>query len=133
MSKPIEVEFPGGVAVDAIVGGHRIRTDQPEGQGGEGREPSPFQVFLGSLATCAGYFAVRFCQQREIDTDGLALRLHPDWNRETHRLERIRFELTLPPGFPEKYRPAIVRAIDQCSVKRAMMDPPEIEVETASA
>ena len=45
------------------------------------------------------------------------------------RLDSVRIELRLPPGFPEKYRQAIVRAVDQCAVKRAIADPPRFEIE----
>ena len=128
MSRPIVVEFPGGLAVDAVIGGHRIRTDQPESAGGRGAGPSPFGVFLGSLAACAGYFALEFCRQRDLSTEGLEVRLLPEWNHETHRLDDIELEVTLPSGFPEKYRRAIVRAVDQCSVKRVLLDPPDMEV-----
>jgi ribosomal protein S12 methylthiotransferase accessory factor len=42
-------------------------------------------------------------------------------------------EGTLPPrqaapAFPEKYRDAIVRAADQCAVKRHILEPPRFEV-----
>jgi ribosomal protein S12 methylthiotransferase accessory factor len=39
--------------------------------------------------------------------------------------------LNLPAGFPEKYRGAIIRATDQCAVKKVLVDPPEIELVTA--
>jgi ribosomal protein S12 methylthiotransferase accessory factor len=45
-------------------------------------------------------------------------------------LKKVRIAIELPAGFPEKYRQAIIRAIDQCSVKRAMLDPPEFDVVT---
>jgi ribosomal protein S12 methylthiotransferase accessory factor len=43
------------------------------------------------------------------------------------RIESIRLTLDLPVGFPEKYREALQRAVDQCAVKRALEDPPHIE------
>lgn len=131
MSRPIVVQFPGGLAVDATVSGHLVHTDQPEAVGGGGTGPTPFALFLGSLATCAGYFALQFCKQRGLPTEGLGVSLRPDWNPATHRLDRIDVDLTLPDGFPEKYRPAIVRAVDQCSVKRHMIEPPEMAVTVA--
>jgi len=33
-------------------------------------------------------------------------------------ITEIRFCLTLPRGFPEKYRNGILRAMEQCTVKR---------------
>lgn len=124
----MNVTFPGGARVDAAFRGFEVHTDQPEKAGGESSAPAPFDLFLASLATCAGYYALRFCQSRDLDTDGLALDLQTERDPETKRLAKIRLDLQLPPGFPEKYRPAIVRAMDQCAVKKALEDPPSFEV-----
>jgi putative redox protein len=115
----IEVSFPGGVAVDATMKGEVIHTDQSG--------IAPFDLFLASIATCAGFYALRFCQQRGIDTAGLGVTLTP--LRGDKRLDTLRIDLRLPPGFPEKYREAIVRAVDQCAVKKAIADPPRFEIE----
>ena len=123
----IEVSFPGGMAVDATLKGHTVHTDQPLHAGGGDTAPAPFDLFLASLAACAGFYALRFCQQRDIGTAGLGVTLTPV--RGDKRLDTIRIDLRLPPGFPEKYRDAIVRAVDQCAVKRAILDPPRFEVE----
>jgi ribosomal protein S12 methylthiotransferase accessory factor len=124
----MEIAFPGGVAVEARFKGFTVRTDQPVTAGGEGGAPSPFELFLASLGTCAGFFALRFCQQRGIDTTGLRLNLESTRDEANHRLDLVRIVLTLPPGFPAKYHAAILKATDQCAVKRAIDDPPRFEV-----
>jgi ribosomal protein S12 methylthiotransferase accessory factor len=124
----IDIRFPGGVAVEALFDGFAVRTDQPVDQGGGGTAPSPFDLFLASLGACAGFYALRFCQERLLDTAGLALRLTTTRDPERKRLASIRLEIDLPPGFPEKYTGAIVRAVDQCSVKRSVLEPPAFEV-----
>jgi ribosomal protein S12 methylthiotransferase accessory factor len=40
----------------------------------------------------------------------------------------IDIELTLPPEFPDKYRGAIVNAMQLCTVKKHLHDPPEFKV-----
>lgn len=124
----MEIRFPGGVAVEAIHGGMTVRTDQPVTAGGAGTAPSPFDLFLVSLGTCAGFYALRFCQERQIATEGLSLSM--DWERspETKLIANMRISITLPAGFPEKYRAAIVRATDQCTVKKHLAAPPKIDV-----
>lgn len=126
----MEITFPGGVRVNAQHKGFEIATDQPEQNGGENSAPSPFDLFLVSLGTCAGFFALRFCQQRDLPTEGMRLSLAAEHNPETKRLDRVEITLNLPDGFPAKYRPAIIRATDQCAVKKALDDPPEIELIT---
>src|ERR1035438_8052938 len=67
----IKVSFDG-----KFVGrnGHRVRTDQPRPHG-EDSAPAPFDLFLASIATCMGFYALRFCQERGIATEGLGLSL----------------------------------------------------------
>ena len=67
----MEITFPGGVQVSAQHKGFEIIADQPEKNGGQNTAPSPFDFFLISLGTCAGFFALRFCQQRELPTTGI--------------------------------------------------------------
>jgi len=122
----IETSFPGGARVDADVRGFKVSTDQPAGYGGDGAAPAPFDLFLASLATCAGFYAVQFCRKRQIAIDGLAVALETSRDPETHLLSEVRIEMTLPEGFPEKYRAAIERAVDQCAVKRALDLPPRM-------
>jgi putative redox protein len=129
----IEVSFPGGKRVDAQVGAHVIRTDQPASLGGEDTAPAPFDLFLASVATCAGIYVLGFCQARGLSTDGITLRQRMDYDETTKLPSRIRLELGLPPTFPEKYRTAIVRAAEGCKVKKTMAALPLIEVVAPAA
>lgn len=129
----VEISFPGGVLVEARHEGFTILTDQPVKDGGTSRAPSPFDLFLASLGTCAGYYALRFCQERGLPTEGLSLALSTESDEARKRFSKIRIEIRLPAGFPEKYRVAILRAADRCSVKRHVVEAPAIEVVTLPA
>lgn len=124
----IKVRFPGGKKVEAEFAGHTVLTDQPVPAGGENAAPSPYDLFLASLATCAGFFALNFLQSRDLPTEGLVVRQKDTWDREKRRLDRVEIEVVAPPGFPEKYLEALRRAAEQCKVKRVVADPPEFEV-----
>jgi len=125
----MQIEFPGGARVDALHEGFRIRTDQPDAHGAASA-PSPFDLFLASIGTCAGFYVLRFCQEREIDTEGLSLTLNSEWDGARKLVSRIGIEIALPPSFPEKYVGAVVRTVDQCSVKRHLAQPPAFDVVT---
>ena len=122
------ISFPGGVAVDATYKGHSIRTDQPVDAGGEDSAMSPFDLFFASIATCMGFYALRFCQQRSLPTEGLGLTLDPIRDEEGKHVSVVRVSLQLPIGFPEKYRTAIERAVDHCAVKKHILEPPQFEL-----
>jgi ribosomal protein S12 methylthiotransferase accessory factor len=124
----MKVWFPEGLAVEASFDGFFLRTDQPAAIGGGGTAPTPFDLFLASIGTCAGYYALRFCQARGLSTEHLGLKLSAEKDLVLKRVTHVSIEIELPPDFPEKYREAIVRATDQCSVKKHLLHPPEIEV-----
>ena len=124
----MEVNFPGNKRVDALYKGFTIGTDQPASEGGDGSAPEPFDLFLASLGTCAGVYVVYFCESRNISTEGIRMTLDFTQDEKTHRLQRVAMELHLPAGFPDKYRKAVVRAAEMCTVKRTLADPPEIVV-----
>ena len=123
-----EVTFPGGLAVSATYSGHTVSTDQPVIAGGADSAMSPFDLFFASIATCMGYYALRFCRERGLSTEGHALSLDPIRDAETHRVTNVNVEVRLPHDFPEKYRQAILRAVDQCAVKKHIMEPPEFSI-----
>jgi len=127
----IEVTFPGEKRVDASFEGFVVRTDQPEPWGG-GTAPAPFDMFLASLATCAGIYVVSFCQQRGIPEEGLKLVQDTLRDPDTKALKEVQLKIVLPDGFPEKYHGAIMRAAEQCAVKRLMDAPPSFTVTVGS-
>lgn len=124
----MQISFPGGLAVSARIDNFEVLTDQPFVSGGENSAPSPYDFFLASIGTCAGFFALRFCQERDLSTEGLGLSLAIDRDPETRKLLKVIIDIQLPDGFPIKYRKAIVRATDQCSVKQAIQAQPEFVV-----
>jgi len=128
MLATMEIRFPGGLEVEALVGGFSIRTDQSVSDGGTGAAPSPFDLFLASIGTCAGIYALRFCQQRNLETEGLSLALTAEKGEDGKRVARVSIEIRLPPAFPARYRDAILRAVDQCKVKRHILEPPQFAV-----
>jgi ribosomal protein S12 methylthiotransferase accessory factor len=122
----IDIRFPGGKCVDATIDGRVIRTDQSTDHGGTGSAPEPFDLFLASLATCAGLYVLVFCQTRGIPTSDL--RLEQEQVFEDGKLRRIVLRVLLPPGFPEKYVDAVRAAAAGCKVKKTLLAPPEVEV-----
>ncbi|HEX8954351.1 MAG TPA: OsmC family protein [Polyangia bacterium] len=125
----IEVSFPGGKRVDARVGEFVVRTDQSVEHGGQGSAPEPFSLFLASLATCAGIYALGFCQARGIPTDQLKVVQRSESDDKGH-LVRVVVEVHVPESFPPQYRDAVARAAAACKVKKTIANPPAFEVLT---
>jgi putative redox protein len=127
----MEITFDGHKRITAHLNGHVIRTDQPLKGGGEDTAPSPFDLFLASIGTCAGIYVKSFCDQRGIPTDGIRI-IETIENDSQKRLPgKISLDIQLPADFPEKYKNAVISAAELCAVKRAIADPPKFEVTTS--
>lgn len=122
------IDFPGGKRVDAHFGPYTIQTDQPPQVGGAGSAPTPFATFLSSIGTCAGIYVLGFCQQRGIPTDGIKIVQRMEVDRVTGMTTKVYLDIQLPPGFPEKYKDAVIRSADQCAVKKHLAHPPAFEI-----
>ena len=128
MEDKLTVTFPGGKRVQGEYNGFKVLTDRPVAQGGEGAAPTSYELFLISLATCAGYYAKAFCEERGLNTDGMkVVQFHVQ--DETGKLKAVRLEVHPPADFPKKYISALVNSVQSCKVKRALTSPPQLEVE----
>lgn len=123
----MEIVFPGGARVDAHMGNLVVETNQ------DGSAPAPFGLFLASIGTCAGIYVLSFCKHRGLSTEGVKVVQRTHTNPVTRMVERIELDIVVPPDFPEKYYDALVRAADQCAVKKHLENPPEFQVQTRVA
>jgi ribosomal protein S12 methylthiotransferase accessory factor len=126
----IKITFPGNLKVDAEVNGFTVHTDQPIRGGGDDTAPSPFDLFLSSMASCAGIFVLSFCKNRGLDTEGIYLEQDIEFDPVKHKISKVNLSINVPPEFPEKYYDALVKTASLCSVKKAIEDPPEFNVFT---
>lgn len=124
----MKVFYPGNKQVFMDVGDFTIQTDQGLKDGGEGKFPEPFTLFLASLGTCAGIYIKQFCDQRGIDASEVFIDQSLEYNREKRMIGTITLKVHVPDSFPEKYESAVIRAANQCAVKKHLH--PEIELET---
>ena len=118
----MHVTFPGGKRVNATFDRHVVHTDQ------DGEDPSPFELFLASLATCTGYYVLAYCDARRISTDNLEVVQRTIYSADGKTLTDIALEVHLPADFPEAHRAGVVRAAESCKVKKLLARPPAVSV-----
>jgi ribosomal protein S12 methylthiotransferase accessory factor len=123
------IGFPGGSRVDAHFGSFNVATDQPPASSA----PSPFDMFLASIGTCAGIYVLGFCRQRGLPTTGIRIVERVNHGPLTGMVETIELEIQVPPTFPEKYRDSLIRSAELCAVKKHLEEPPRFEITTAVA
>jgi ribosomal protein S12 methylthiotransferase accessory factor len=124
------IDFPGGARVDAHFGPYTVKTDQPASGGGEASAPSPFEMFLSSIGTCAGIYVLGFCQQRGLPVEGIRILQRVNRDPASGLVGKIELEIQAPPTFPEKYLPSLARSAELCLVKKHLEHPPVFDVYT---
>lgn len=117
--------FPGGLRVDGHGTAGTVVTDQGPGA----TAPSPFALFLASIGACAGYYVLEFCRSRGIPTDGIAVHERTEADADGH-VSDVHLDVQLPETFPAKYASAVIRAAEQCTVKKHLERPPAIHLTT---
>jgi putative redox protein len=128
--KELKVVFGDKYRIDVEYKGYVIKTDQPVRDGGDATAPSPFDLFLASLAACAGFYAAAFCKERKIPTEGLGVTMTTERGEVSKMIDKVTVTVDLPSGFPEKYRFALVKAVDHCTVKAHILRAPQFEIVT---
>jgi len=131
--KELKIVFGEGLQIDVEYKGFVVKTDQPAREGGGGTAPSPFDLFLVSLASCAGFYALAFCRERKIPVEGLGVKMTTEKGEVSKMIDKITITVDLPADFPEKYKFALVKAIDHCTVKNHILRAPRFEIVTRPA
>lgn len=132
-AKELRVVFGEGLKIDVEYKDFVIKTDQPAREGGGGTAPSSFDYFLASLAGCAGFYALAFCRERKIPVEGLNVTMTTERGEVSKMIDKVTITVDLPAGFPEKYKFALVKAIDHCTVKAHILRAPQFEIVTRPA
>src|SRR5271169_5408199 len=120
------IDFPGESRADAHFGKFTVATDQPP----IASAPSPFDLFLSSIGTCAGIYVLGFCRQRNLPTEGMRIVERINRNQLSGMVEKIDLEIQVPSSFPNKYRESLIRSAELCAVKKHLENPPKFDITT---
>ena len=126
----VKVRYEGGDRLVVTVRGHDVAVDQPVSDGGGDTAPTPVELFVGSLAACAGFYAERFLRRHGLPLDGLAVDADFGFAEERPaRVGRVSLRLRLPVGFPSSYRDRLAKVVEHCTVHNSIRVAPEIGIE----
>ncbi|BED91146.1 MULTISPECIES: OsmC family protein [unclassified Pseudoalteromonas] len=123
----ISVSLLAGQKQSAKFGELEVISDQSINAGGGAEHPEPFDYFLVSMVLCAGFYARKFCEQRDISTQGMTLTQNNE-NVDEEGKKLFSIEINLPDGFPQKYKKALIAAVNTCTVKKVIQAQPEFSV-----
>ena len=125
----VEVNLQQGFLFKAVCGGHEVFTDQHQAEGGADQAMTPAELFIASLGTCIGVYAVRFCKRHNLPTEGMKVFL--DWSnaKDPVRIGSIKAELHYPHNIPETEKKGLLRMAEACFVHETILHKPEIVIE----
>ena len=126
--KPIVISWDGGVRFTADIRGHKVTVDQPVKGGGEDRAPMPLELLPTALGTCVALYVQQFLVTRGLDPAGMTVEVGALGAPNPNRIGRFDVEVKIPGGVPEKYRDAVKRAAEGCTVHHTLTHGPEIAV-----
>jgi putative redox protein len=120
----IEINLLEGQKIQASFGKHQIISDQSISVGGDESHPEPFDYFLARMPLCAAFYIRKFCEQRDISTEGSTLTQENNNIGEDKHHKRFSIVMTLPESFPAKYKNALRAAANTCTVKKVIQAMP---------
>lgn len=130
----VHVEHVAGDSFRVRIGRHELVVDQPAEAGGWDLGPTPTDLFVGSLASCVGFYAERFLRRHGLQVDGLAVTAGFEMSRDRPaRVASIDLAVRTPQGFPEERRAALMAVVEHCTVHNSIRQPPEIHIEIGRA
>jgi putative redox protein len=107
---------------------HGLIVDQPDGPWGQDEGPTPTELFVAGLASCAGFYAERFLRRHDLAVDGLGVVCRYEMSED--RPARVRsIELLVECSTDLTFRQleALRRVVEHCTVHNSIQIPPRIE------
>jgi len=122
------IEYAGGLKLVAHRRGHAVVTDQPESDGGENTAMTPTELFIASLATCAGFYVVTFAGRHDVPMEGMTIGVSYTYADRPRRIGSVDIRVKLPQPVDDHLRTSIQRAAEQCLVHNSLRQPPEVTI-----
>jgi putative redox protein len=116
------------VAFEVSTRGHRVICDQPLVQDGGDAGMTPPEFLLGSLASCAGYYAAKYLQAHGLSAEGLSVRVFAEKAAAPARLSSFRVMISAPETADPKYQAGLLRAASHCLIHNTLVNPSQIHV-----
>jgi len=127
----------GGFAQQIIAGPHRLAGDEPEGVGGTGTGPSPYDFLLAALGSCTSMTVAMYARRKgwPLERVTVALRhskIHAadcaECETKEGMLDRIERDVRLDGPLTAEQRARLLEIANKCPVHRTLTS--EINIRT---
>lgn len=124
----LTVAYHGGTRYDITSGKHRVITDQPVEDGGHDAGMSPVELYVGSVASCVGYFVGQFCARHDISREGLTVDAEWTIAEGPHRVGTIALAIHLPHRLTPEQRERLLKVAHGCTVHQSIAVAPNVSI-----
>jgi putative redox protein len=126
----VVVEHSTGMRYVATVRGHEVWVDQPFVAGGTDAAPTPAELFVASLATCAAYYAGQYLERHGLSRTGFAVRAEYHMaDRPPARIASIHLRVIVPAGLPVGLVRPLRAVVTHCTVPNTLRKPPTVDIQ----
>ncbi|GAA2539920.1 OsmC family protein [Streptomyces levis] len=129
----VDVDPVAGDAYEIRVRGHVLTVDQPPADGGDDTAPTPVELFVAAVASCAAHYAGRFLDRHGVGRSSLSVRA--EYRMADDRPARVAaLALTVRAPVLEPRQLAALRAVvSHCTVANTLARAPRIDLEVREA
>jgi uncharacterized OsmC-like protein len=129
----VKVSHVGKVRFQIQARQHVIECDQPLENGGDDAGMTPPEIFLGSLGSCAAFYAAQYLSSRKLADHGLEVSVVAEKLREPARLGNFIIKVQSPVTLTADQTLALERSVHRCLIHQTMLQPPQIAIEIVAA
>jgi len=125
----VTTEYKGDMLFESVMGKHKLTIDGPEDWGGKDRGPMPPQLFMASIGSCVGVLVTHFCQQHNLNPEGLMVDVDYDVAQQPTRFENLVVTVNLPNAECDDdcTRKALKHVAEHCPVHETIVTLDEIQ------
>ncbi len=124
----VRIDQIDGVKFAIQARSHTVVCDQPQENGGTDSGMTPPEFLLGSLGTCAAFYAAEYLRTRKLATSGVAVSVTAEKLKAPARLGNFKIQVKSPVNLTIEQRDGLIRSVEHCLVKSTLLNPPQMEV-----
>jgi putative redox protein len=110
---------------------HTVICDQPVDNGGDDAGMTPPEFLLGSLGTCAEFYAVQYLRVRKLEDRGVEVTVTAEKLMQPPRLGNFRIHVTCPIALSAEQTEGLRRSVHHCLIHNTLLTAPSFEIELA--
>lgn len=126
--RPQIVRYEAGDRYGIEIGRHALVIDQPVEDGGADDGPTPTELFVASLASCAAFYAGRFLRRHDVAPEGMTVSASFEMADRPARVGSIKLTLCVPHALGNDLAARLQAVVEHCTVRNSLLAPPELSL-----